>query len=77
MDFKSDLQRRLQKCSLVIGSFPYFITVCSVRFNDDLLENPDIVMFTPFNISNADFLGIKIIKKCKINRRAYSYEVVS
>ena len=24
-----------------------------------------------FNISNADFLGIKIIKKCKINRCAY------
>ena len=33
--------------------------------------------FTPFNISNADFISIKIIKKYKINRRAYSYEVVS
>ena len=36
-----------------------------------------VLYFTPFNISNADFLGIKKIKKCKINRRAYSYEVVS
>jgi len=26
---------------------------------------------TPFNISNADFHGIKIIKKCKINNREF------
>ena len=29
--------------------------------------------FTPFNISNADFYGIKTIKKCKINRRAFPF----
>ena len=28
-------------------------------------------MFTPFNISNADFHGKKIIKKCKINSKEF------
>ena len=30
--------------------------------------------FTPFNISNAEFKGIKKIKKHKINSRNFTYD---
>ena len=30
--------------------------------------------FTPFNISNADFYGIKNNKKCKFNSRNFTYD---
>jgi len=42
---------------------------------DTLIPNGDIPIenITPFNISNADFHSIKIIKKCKINRRAFPF----
>ena len=31
-------------------------------------------IFTPFNISNADFYGIKKNKKHKINSRSFTYD---
>ena len=31
-------------------------------------------LFTPFNISNADFYGIKKNKKYKINSRNFTYD---
>jgi hypothetical protein len=33
-----------------------------------------LTYFTPFNISNADFYGIKNNKKCKINSRNFTYD---
>ena len=62
------------------NSIMNFINICLSRlsFNYKSVEELQLLMlfyvFTPFNISNAEFKGIKKIKKHKINSRNFTYD---